>query len=166
MLALNCHLIWFSKIMPNFCRPNAMSIKELQQFSWSKWFDWQIKLTLYLRVRNSTTLLTHYCIAELPNWASVRPSYDRKKFVTIHLSTQLCWDRTSPVPITSNIDKRQVWQFVVLDDDFKRFSLYRDVGRHDTIGPLILGPKYPTVLRLKSNCFYQGISMRGKCGKV
>ena len=71
--------------------------------------------------------MTHYCIAELPNLASVRPSYDRKKFVTIHLST-LTSAGTSPVPITSNIDKRQVWQFVVLDDDFKRFSLHRDVG--------------------------------------
>ena len=111
---------------------------------------------MYPRVRNSTTHLTHYCIAELPNLASVRPSYDRKKFVTIHLSTQLCWDRTSPVPITSNIDKRQVWQFVVLDDDFKRFSLHRDVGKHDTIGPPILGPKYLTLaIEAKPNCFYQ-----------
>ena len=61
--------------------------------------------------------------------------------MTIHLST-LTSAGTNPVPITSNIDKRQVWQFVVLDDDFKRFSLHRDVGKHaiSTIGPLIQGP--------------------------
>ena len=42
----------FSKIIPNFCRPHAMSIHEIQQILWSK------SILLYPRVRSSTTLLT------------------------------------------------------------------------------------------------------------
>ena len=47
----------FSKIMPNFCRPHAMSIHKILQFPWYHFID-KLKLMLYPRVRNSITHLT------------------------------------------------------------------------------------------------------------
>ena len=81
-----------------------------------------------------TTLVAKLLSSSL-KLASVQPSYDRKKFVVRDRSivarrrVAMCGGGAPLRPglhepalsDTSNIDKRQVWQFVVNDDDFKRF---------------------------------------------